>query len=311
MKTLTVFLLACPLAAQAVSVSVSAATALTTRASAAGTNDVQTLPIGPLPPAGGLNAQVTSFATSQHAQMLLSWQITPPSQFERVLVGCSFLGVVNGNTNPASAGVDPGELLFQLTAPAPRWVFVAGFVDSFTPPGLPAPQIELDLFDDGVVEWSTSASFAPIHVLVGPTPVPVRFRCTATLPANGWAQGAGRLDITPDNRVDVYTLMQGCLPNDFLRVEAAFAHNGVRLRVPPGELCVGVLGLAAQPLLLATYGGFPCMLLPSPDVLLLIPQAGYDLPIPAAARPIDVYAQAVRVGFQSLQTTTGYRASAY
>src|SRR5262245_20191194 len=311
MKTLLVLLLACPLAGQTVSLTVSAATPLTTRAQAAGTKDVQTLPAGPLPASGGFFAQVMSLPTGQSAQMQFNWITVLPGWYERLHFGCSFWGWANGSTSPASASVDPFDLLLHLQAPTPRRMFVAGHVDFIVSPGLPAPQFAVDLFDDGFAEWSTTMSSVPISVLVGPTPIPIRIRGAASLPSNGSTQSAGGIDITPDNRVDIFPLLQGCLADGFLRLEEAFAHDGVLLRVPPGSLCVAVLGLGVQPFLLTVQSGWPCILLPSPDVLLVIPPNGFDLPIPAAARPIDIYAQGVMLDPLGLWTTTGYRTSAF
>ena len=307
---LPVLLAACPLAGQAISLTVSAATPLTTRATAGGTTNVHTLPIGPVPASGYVFA-AASQPPGELANMSLNWITQLPGQSERLLCGCSFLGMANGLASPASASVDPFEMLLHLQAPTPRRVFVTGRVVVVAPPGLPAPQLELDLFDDGTVEWSTTVLFGTISVLVGPTPIPVRVRGAVSLPSNGFAQGAGTIDITPDNRVDSYAMVQGCLAEGFLRLEDAFAHDGVRLQVPAGCLCVGVLGLGVQPLVLSVQGGLPCLLLPSPDVLVVIPANGFDLPIPAAARPIDFYAQAVWFDFQGLPTTTGYRVSAF
>lgn len=105
-------------------------------------------------------------------------------------------------------------------------------------------------------------------------------------------------------------MIQGCLADDWLRLEQAFAHDGVRMGVPAGGLGVAVLGLGAQPLLLSTYGDLPCRLLPSPDVLLVLPPNGLDLPIPAAVRPFTFHTQTVWIEGQALPTTTGHRVTA-
>jgi hypothetical protein len=309
MKTLLPLLLAaCPLAGQTVSLAVTAATPLTARALAVATNDVQTRPAGPLSPSGGAVAQVIS-TIGESASMQLNWQTLPPGQLERLGFRCNFLGWAYGVTSPASAAMDPFELLVHVSAPAARRVMIAGSVAGGASPGTPAPQLELDLFDDGLVEWSTLVSGGPVSVLVGPTPVAIRIRGAASLPSNGLSQAEGIIEITPDNHVDILQLVQGCV--GLLRFEQAFAHDGVRLSVPAGYLCVGVFGLGVQPLVLPAYAGLPCLLLPSPDVLVVIPANGYDLPIPAPVRPLVFFAQAVWIDVQGLATTPGYRASAF
>src|SRR5262245_6089700 len=135
MKTLLpVLLAACPLAGQTVSLTASAATPLTTRAMAAGTTDVQTLPGGPLPANGWIQAQA-SLLPGDFASMSLSWVTQLPGQSQRLLFGCSFLGIASGNASPASAGVDPFELLVHFQAPTPRQVLVTANVIAVVPPG--------------------------------------------------------------------------------------------------------------------------------------------------------------------------------
>jgi hypothetical protein len=77
---------------------------------------------------------------------------------------------------------------------------------------------------------------------------------------------------------------------------------------PPGTIAVIVVGFAPQPAFLGLNAGLPCLLLPSPDVLVVQPVV--SLPLPASVRPVTLYVQGVSVTTQGLLTTDGYQVTA-
>ena len=84
------------------------------------------------------------------------------------------------------------------------------------------------------------------------------------------------------------------------------ASYGVHLRGWSKDPVVAVLGLGTQPTLLppSPLSPVPCLLLPSPDLVLLMPPSGFDLPIPPAVRPLNLYVQGVELGLATSQLST-------
>ena len=110
----------------------------------------------------------------------------------------------------------------------------------------------------------------------------------------------------------------GCAPapsNHALSIAPAFANAGVGLDlVPSQDLTVLVLGLAQQPLLLPGGVLAPCLVVPAPDVLLVVPPSVYfwsQVPLPAAVRPVTFHAQAVRLAASGLLTTDAFSVVAF
>lgn len=82
----------------------SATTALTTRASAGGANDVQALPRRTDAGHWRALAQASVFPVGPSALMSLAWQ-TPSPQLGRLPFGCGWSGWTNANHGPASADI--------------------------------------------------------------------------------------------------------------------------------------------------------------------------------------------------------------
>jgi hypothetical protein len=113
------------------------------------------------------------------------------------------------------------------------------------------------------------------------------------------------------NGVTVAPSLAGCGLGE-LEVRPAWDVDGVAVRVAktqwPGHLQVAVFGLGTSLVPLgpspASTPLAPCLLLPSPDLLVLLPPAApFLLPIPPAARPIAIHAQAVLLTPFGFETT--------
>ncbi|MFN3242498.1 MAG: hypothetical protein ACE37K_13425 [Planctomycetota bacterium] len=88
----------------------------------------------------------------------------------------------------------------------------------------------------------------------------------------------------------------------------AFPQSGVLFGVGVASgPAVAVYGLGVQPTLLPNSGALqPCLLVPSPDLVVLIPPNGHLLGLPAAVRPITVYVQGVVLLPTGLGTSNGF-----
>ena len=181
------------------------------------------------------------------------------------------------------------------------------------------PLWEVDLGDDGSIEYAASMSFLLAQPrIIGPGPYTIRIRTGADLQQIGSVQFAANLRVLPDGGVSVTPTMPACSVPE-LPVVATFANSGHDLLWLAGYSTfapkVGVIGFGLQPALLPMPLALAptCLLLPSPDVLFLVPPSATTpttLAIPAALRPVQLWTQAVSLEPQGLATTTAYRIDA-
>lgn len=215
-----------------------------------------------------------------------------------------------GAPTGSSAAVGPGSVLAYLTCPTAtpiRWQTT--FVSN-TDPGLPQPGIEVDIADDGVVDYINGQRVSPMTLdVVGPTPLPVRVTMTGMTQQAGFVGASLLLDMLPDTQVDVTTVAIGCTAGQAsTTARPTFLSTGVRLsaynHVPQVPWVAMVIGWNTQPLLLPSFGSLPCLLVPTPDVVLLQGQLlpGVDVPLPPAVRPLTFWVQGVALGAQLMPT---------
>lgn len=209
-----------------------------------------------------------------------------------------------------SSSVSTHQVLLTLQPQAPRPYRIVAEITADASPGQTAPRLDVDLFDDSVVDGDPVTGTASTGVLTTGSAVLVRLTAacsaSATLGQLSKVVAEVRLRVQPLNDVTIVQTGVGCpLPLEF-RVNEAFDHRGVRLGLPNSqELHVVVLGLAAQPMWLPVGGSWPCLLMPSPDVLVLGQPGGVDLPIPASVRPFSFHTQAVALlGFTGQMVLT-------
>jgi hypothetical protein len=198
--------------------------------------------------------------------------------------------------NPGVASVHPGELLFTLTVPAGGSVLLDYAITVQAPAGVPMPRVEIDVGNDGTVDL-TQASILPQTIGVPATGLPMPFRVTidAALAIPGSLRAEVRITARPSNGVAVNRLYAGCTFLELLRVLPTWSggiayHGWVSSPLDP---VVAVLGLQVQPTLLSS-GGLPCLLFPTPDVLVFLPSSTtHTLAIPQAVRPFEFWLQGV------------------
>lgn len=311
-------------AAQQISISARATTPLVAEVDLAGVPTTEVLPVGALPANGSVHVLTPPTPASVlGCQAWFSWYLQQSSVQVpgRALAWCAFSGHLDYHAGAATAAVGAHEIVFDVTATAPRsvWLDIDLNADSV---GASAATIwEVDVGDDGSIEAQLGSGHVQVLRNVGVIPLPIRVRCSATIavPNPTWANGASTngditIAVTPENRVQIQQTVVGCggLP---LSCEPVFAHQGVQLQPAGiGPLAVVVLGLQQQPWVFTNLFGSGCVVMPSLDVVLLV-DGPFDLPIPASVRPFTCHAQIVHAmpwfGDYALATTEAYRIFAH
>jgi hypothetical protein len=69
---------------------------------------------------------------------------------------------------------------------------------------------------------------------------------------------------------------------------------------------VVVVGQTVQPVLLATAGTLPCLLLPAPDIVVVMPSFFLHVPLPPGLRPLTFVVQEVTLTPNGLRTSDAY-----
>lgn len=302
-----VFCLLLPVSAMAqISIAVSAWTPIQLAASNGTLPNSVTQPPGPLPAGlttfqaqapGGTNSALFQSDASATA-VAVDWTL-------------GHFVAVTGN---GSASVAQNELVIQLTAPTvtPGRLFVT-HTDA-TPAGAPQPRADVDVGNDGTLDYVNGLATGPINPLVvGPQPLQIRVIMATDLAVPGTTNSELRLRFLPDNDLDVVLAAIGCGPFA-AAVVPTFAASGVRItnQVPTAAPKVMVLGLTTQPLLLPSTGAQPCLLLPNPDAVLWWPAFAFlDVALPAAVRPVTFWLQPVELAGSSLLTGAAHRVDAH
>ncbi|HEX5051320.1 MAG TPA: hypothetical protein VFZ65_06080 [Planctomycetota bacterium] len=266
-------------------------------------------PVGILPMLGSVDVQVGSF----DCQAGTSWEVTPYVTDFRTRIEQSVY-VAPGLSGPTSAISDTGDLRLEFAAAGATPAQFSCQITVLADAGNPTPLVEVDVGADGVIDFTQNTfpgGIVPAAFGVTPTPVIVRVRSSLTTP--GLTRVYVTLDAVPSNNLVIDQVIGGCATRNLL-VEPTFTGQGVAIFAGgvPFHPTVIVLGLNTSLLQLPAIGGLPCLLLPSPDLLVArLTYEPYELPIPAAARPISFWAQGVAVQPNALVTTPGYRVQAF
>lgn len=272
------------------------ARAITPLTVTAGTPAVtQTLPIGPLPVAGQV------LARQSPAEADCSWTLYSGSS------ECGFLWS-HLLTNQASAG--PHEVLVEWTATSQ--VEVALSINSSTngTAGSTLPAIAIDIGNTGTYQplSPTSPPITTGRYTLGPQPLQIRVRFEGSV-GNGSLHHNLKLAFVPQNDLAIYPLGTGCL-GQTMALAPHFVDTGLiatSVSPPINIPTVLVVGFTAQPQTLPPLFGFPCLLIPRPDVLIpFFSTQAIDIPLPAAVRPVDLWIQRGGLGFGQLVTSDAY-----
>lgn len=206
-----------------------------------------------------------------------------------------------------------GEVLIHVTATSPVQASVELLHQLLLTAGSAAPAFRMDFGDDGTFEVTESSIGPVVHgALLGPTPLPIRVRASLLKVGNGTIDLALGIAVTPET-AQVNSLAGGCAPAS-LFAYPVFAGSGVEFTVlAPGPIVL-VLGLSLQPQPLPLAIASSCVLLPAPDLLVPMvapPLPYFTLPLPAAVRPVTLFAQGVLVSAAGLGTTNSFSIVAF
>lgn len=302
MFVLRPLVLCCSLAAAPAQVSITASVAVPAVLVVAGTGPVafDTVPAGPLPASGG-----RSVVQPGQGSVNLGWHTFEHSTRASFEIQHSLDVTASG----ASAGLSTLDVVLQVQASGPLPVIVHLEHSIQLGAGVPSPTARVDVGNDGTFELVESSpgpqSVWPL--VLGPAPLQVLVRTDAVLGAPGLVVTGLVVRVEPANGVLVQPLLVGCA-STYLHVLPSFVGDGIDLVAQPSSLppdpAVAVLGLGVQPVALPWTTQLPCLLLPSPDLLLWLPPLqAVNLPLPATLRPIVFFAQGVVLVPGGLHTT--------
>ncbi len=315
-KLASVLFLLGSLAAQSVGVAVSALTPLTLQA-ADGTNSVlANRPAGPLAPFDGFDASLPGNAGGASLTWTYLGNASTSGSFARIEHSLS--AVASGPAFTAHAG--PHEFLLEFTAATSVAALLTITNHQQVSGGATAPSILLDYDNDGVIDVVDPPTQAPTVLARTFGPQPLRVRVIVDAAASGSSvavTNALEFALTPDNGLTITEMVSECrgvTPTPAPVAAPIFPGTGIQLTPQGygGELALVVLGLSPQPLVLGAFAGLPCILLPSPD-LILLPSAANpaSLPLPAAVRPVTLYAQGVTLLPSGLVVSDGFAIDAH
>lgn len=312
MKSITYLLaatVASSLSAQAVTLTASWAGQSQLATTVGTQSQMQTLGAGPI---SGIStrSQQLNIAAGQ-ARSEVRWHVSQPIFDDKIEFLYDVYGSVSSSL-PATASVDQHDVIVTLQAATPRQIMLSMDIASEVTPNAPAPRMDVDIDNDGSVDFSTTNTTGTQSLTVGPVPLAIRITAAGLASTPGILEASFlsklHMRIEPDNNISKHLIAAGCA--NILVANSAFSHSGIRMEVPytHGQDLV-VLGLDTQPIALpGTLRQLPCLLLPRPDLVALVPTNGsFDLPIPASARPIRIFAQAVElVAIDEIWSTNAY-----
>ena len=197
-------LVAClsPLAAQTVSVSLTALTPLTVQVSDATSANQATWPLGPMPDFGGILASLPSgapgfastdwntYASDRAAVASITHQVYNP----QALTGFS-----------GEAGPDEFLVEFSSATPVTARLQISRWTDLTI--GAPWPTIQIDFDNDGVIDVASLSASQGALLLpsFGPQPLQLRVIMTATLGSQVQSFNRVALVLTPENNLTIAT----------------------------------------------------------------------------------------------------------
>lgn len=226
-------------------------------------------------------------------------------------VHCSVSQIAQVDAAGGSASAGPIAVLLRLTSPVATFAAIDFAFLDHTIPGSPQPMASVDLGNDGIFEFQNGGLVLPTSMVpLGPQPLDILIVTHASLSQTGMVQALLNLTLTPVNDLIVSQAAVGCgAPSSTL---ASFVDRGIDLNFnPAAHPTVVAFGLSTQPALLPPFGGLPCLLIPSPDVLLLNPfQGSIHVPLPLAVRPVTFWAQGAGIAPSGLVLSDAYRIQA-
>ncbi len=216
---------------------------------------------------------------------------------------------------PVQASIGPADWFVVLSAPQSVVVELSVRHQGVIPLGAVSQSLEVDVGNDGLLDFSLAVGGEWYqNVTLGP--VPLLVRVVGDMSAIGPASAESVLIITARPQAGIVSTqaMLGC-DSTQLTAWPQFDGNLYLRRIDwllVPSLSVFVIGLGVQPVVLAPATPFPCVLLPTADLLFVVLGQDLTLPLPPAVRPVTFAAQSVQIDpFFGLTTSTALLVSAY
>jgi hypothetical protein len=254
-----------------------------------------TLGAGPLPAIGLVPIVAGTFGQSL-ARAEFEWRQASSATEVRCLLDHR-LEVVGPATGEASVGST--VVLLTVMSPTPGPMTLQLFSSFSMPAGTAHPLMRVDVGNDGSVEFTeSSGGGTQLPVFVGASSLPIRIEMSSELLTAGSLSSALEVRLLPNTNTWITQVGLGCSATIGYTALPDFDGN-LEVRMYPLQpqvlpLSFAIFGLGTQALPIGSVGqlGVPCVLLPTPDVVFFL-GGSYTLVVPAAARPIDIWTQAI------------------
>lgn len=249
----------------------------------------------------------TLLAGAEFCNAAASWSSAagPMGAFAEFDAGC-----VITTPLPASAGTGPNEYRVELTSDVLVDVELHVTRETTATGGAAAPFASIDFDDDGTIEVAdVPASGPPIRLQLGPQPRALRVILGANVTGVGTSHTRVTLRVVPANDLQVAPVALGCSPHA-LELLPVFEQRGLFFQLPFGVTSptVAVLATSWQPVLLPSSAIGPCLLLPTPEVLVPMPSSSLQpLALPDAVRPFVLWAQVALLEPTGVELTDAFR----
>jgi hypothetical protein len=259
------------------------------------------LPAGPMAAAGSLQSQQGSSANGW-----LTWDSTTAPTW--MSMDLRLQAWANSTVATSATTIAAVEVVLQVSNPTLRAARLALYRNHSATAGAPTPLLRIDVGDDGSYELTESMPNWLVSqvLLVGPTPLPIRLSAAMLVTGNQTAQGHLQVHWVPADSVSLAA--PGCA-GVFYEPQPMFSGD-LQLSTVNGwpDSSLAVIGLSYAPVLFPAFPQTFCLLVPSPDLLILLPPIGVvTLVVPPAARPITLWTQAIPLNPGPPTTTNGYR----
>ncbi|MCU0862796.1 MAG: hypothetical protein MUC36_03300 [Planctomycetes bacterium] len=303
-----------PLAAQAVTASLTALTPVTVQVSDGASTDSNSWPAGPLP--NYVFSVAASLTGSVYGAAAVGWSVISGDSASVVRITHEIVNPSGSTSFSGRAG--PNEFLVEFAAAVPvtanlrltRWADLSA--------GAPWPRVQVDFGNDGVIDVAdlSTTQGASLVPSFGPQPLRVRLIVDANLGSELMSSTVVGVVLTPENNLTITPVVASCnpgVPAPPPFVQPSFQNRGIDLSLAQQllEPSLLVLGFGAQPVLLSLNASLPCILLPTPDIVIFEPSGIRNVPLPASLRPLTFFVQGVTLAAPAWLTTDGSVVTAF
>jgi hypothetical protein len=284
-----------------VGVSVDAVSPMVATCAGPGFSVTDSRPAGPLPLSDALLASAPNniSATISHACVATATGVS-----------CSFTvtgHVPLGSPSGAMATAGPADYLVTLQSVTPSSVSLSVVFEDFTTPGSRQPLAAVDVGNDGIYDFFNGAQAVPLpHLVIGPQPLLLRVHTEGFALDGESFSSLLTIHVAPTNGLSMTTAAIGCAgQQSSLTLRSSFLDQGFELTASannPVVPVVAVFGFGVQPVLLPSFGTLPCLLVPRPDVTLLMMNSTVSVGLPPSLRPLTFWVQGVSLASRLLAT---------